>query len=84
MIKAYGKRIIIERFTADDKQGGILIPEGAKKHPYKGKVISVGAELTGKIGEGDIVHYSQFSGVDINGGINIVLMEDDILATESK
>ena len=38
-IKPLGDRLVIRRFEADEKTtGGIILPDGAKNKPQKGKV----------------------------------------------
>jgi chaperonin GroES len=82
-LKAYGKRVIVEPMSAEEKQGGILIPEGAKKRPHKGYVVSTGPEAPG-LKAGTVVYYASFAGTEVESGSKklLVLSEEDILATE--
>ena len=42
-IKPLGDRIVVRRFSAEEKTaGGILLPDTAKNKPQKGKVLAVG------------------------------------------
>ena len=70
-IKPLGDRLVIKRFTADDKTtGGIILPEGAKEKPQKGKVLAVGPGKLSKEGkrtplsvkEGDTVLFTNWAG----------------------
>ena len=90
-IKPLGDRLVIRRFEADDKTaGGIILPEGAKEKPQKGKVVAVGPGKLSKEGkrtplsvkEGDTVLFTNWAGDEFKGkGDNVLLMrEDDVLA----
>lgn len=87
-LQAYGKRVIVEPAKAEAKQGKIYIPDEAKKRPLKGKIISVGAEVT-DLKTGTTVYYAAFSGTEIEAaGAHdvakvLVLNQEDILATEA-
>src|SRR5665213_3366577 len=91
-IKPLGDRLVIRRFAADEKTtGGIILPDGAKEKPQKGKVVAVGPGKLSKEGkrtplsvkEGDTVLFTNWAGDEFKKGAgeNILLMRaDDILA----
>lgn len=82
-LKAYGKRVIVEPAKAETKKGSIIIPEEAKKRPLKGKIISVGSEVS-DLKDGTVVYYAAFSGteVEVDEQKFLVLNHEDVLATE--
>ena len=83
MMKAYGKRLIVERKEADSKVGNIILPEGSKKKTTVGKVLSVGKEVS-DIKENDIVYFAPFSGVEyeLDNKKLVIINAEDILASE--
>lgn len=83
MLKAYGKRLVVERKEADEKVGNIILPEGTKKKTTIGKVLSVGKAIS-DIKQDDIVYFAPFSGVEyeLNNKKFVIINEEDILAFE--
>src|SRR5262245_14972437 len=92
-IKPLGDRIVVERFSADDKTvGGIILPDTAKTKPQKGKVLAVGPGRLNKHGTrtppqlktGDVILFTTWAGDEFKPGSktnNILLMrEEDVLA----
>jgi chaperonin GroES len=92
-IKPLGDRIVVERFSAEEKTtGGILLPDTAKAKPQKGKVVAVGPGRLNKNGTrtplqvkaGDVVLFTTWAGDEFKPGSktnNILLMrEEDVLA----
>ena len=70
---------------AEEKIGGIIIPDTAKEKPQRGEVLAVGKgtkdhEMTVKVG--DNVLSGKYSGteVKVGGEEHLILREDDILA----
>jgi chaperonin GroES len=82
-LNAYGKRVIVEPAKAESKKGSIIIPEDAKKRPLKGKIVSVGSEVT-DLKVGTVVYYAAFSGTEVEFDEQklLVLNQEDVLATE--
>ncbi len=83
-------RVLIRRLeAAEEKRGGIIIPDTAKEKPQQGEIISVGpGRLTedGKrvepeVKKGQRVLIGKYAGteVKIDGQEFIILREDDIL-----
>ena len=78
-------RVLIEPLPAEEKVGGIYIPDTAKEKPQKGKVVAVGPgdkenKITLKVG--DSVLYGKYAGTEINyeGADYLIVREADILA----
>jgi chaperonin GroES len=83
-------RILVERIEeAEQRIGGIIIPDAAKEKPQSGLVIAVG---TGRINdkgqvfpldvkEGETVLFGKYSGseIKIDGKEYLILREDDVL-----
>ncbi|MCL6640394.1 MAG: co-chaperone GroES, partial [Candidatus Rokubacteria bacterium] len=84
-------RIIVERLEeAEQKVGGIIIPDTAKEKPQQGKVIAVGKGKTKDDGsviplevkEGDTILFGKYSGqeIKIDGREYLIMREDEVLA----
>ena len=90
-IRPLHDRIIVKRLAEEVvTKGGIIIPDSAKEKPIQGEVIAVG---TGKLLEGgqvraldvkvgDKVMFGKYSGseIKVDGGEQLILREDEILA----
>ncbi|MEC8537794.1 MAG: co-chaperone GroES [Bacteroidota bacterium] len=84
-LKPLADRVLVEPLAAEEKVGGIYIPDTAKEKPQKGKVVAVGPgdkdnKVTLKVG--DCVLYGKYSGTEINyeGSDYLIMKESDILA----
>lgn len=84
-------RILVQRIEeAEQKVGGIIIPDTAKEKPQQGKVIAVGKgkmKDDGKLApmdvkEGDTILFGKYSGQDINIDREeyMIMREDEVLA----
>jgi chaperonin GroES len=84
-------RIIVERIEeAEQKVGGIIIPDTAKEKPQQGKVIAVGKGKTRDDGSvipldvkaGDTILFGKYSGqeIKIDGREYLIMREDEVLA----
>jgi len=84
-------RIIVQRIEeAEQKVGGIIIPDTAKEKPQQGKVIAVGKGKTKDDGsvipldvkEGDTILFGKYSGqeIKIDGQEYLIMREDEVLA----
>ena len=83
--KPLADRVLVEPLAAEEKVGGIYIPDTAKEKPQKGKVVAVGPgtkdnPVTLKVG--DDVLYGKYSGTELqhDGGDYLIMKENDILA----
>jgi chaperonin GroES len=83
-------RILVERIEeAEQRIGGIIIPDTAKEKPQSGRVIAVGkGRINDKgevfpldIKEGETVLFGKYAGSDIkiDGKEYLILREDDVL-----
>ena len=88
-------RILVERIEeAEQKVGGIIIPDSAKEKPQQGKVIAVGAGKADKDGkripldvkEGDTILFGKYSGqeIKVDGSEYLIMREDEVLAVVTK
>ena len=84
-LKPLADRVLVEPLAAEEKVGGIYIPDTAKEKPQKGKIVAVGPgdkdnKVTLKVG--DCVLYGKYSGTEINyeGSDYLIMKESDILA----
>jgi chaperonin GroES len=84
-------RILVQRIEeAEQKVGGIIIPDSAKEKPQQGKVIAVGAGKPDKDGKrialdvkaGDTILFGKYSGqeVKVDGDDYLIMREDEVLA----
>ena len=90
-IKPLADRVLVKRLEeeAEQKVGGIIIPDTAKEKPQEAEIVAVGpgkvedgqrTELEVKVG--DKVLIGKYSGteVKIEGEDYLIMREDDILA----
>ena len=88
-------RIIVQRLEeAEQRVGGIIIPDTAKEKPQQGKVVAVGKGKTEKDGkitpldvkEGDTILFGKYSGqeIKIEGSEYLIMREDEVLAVVQK
>ncbi len=94
-IKPLHDRVIVKRFTEEEKtKGGIIIPDSAKEAPAEGKVIAVGhgrKDEDGKLHPLDVkvndkVIFSKYAGAEIKleGEEFLIMKEEDILGVIEK
>ena len=84
-IKTLADRVLVKPAVAEEKIGGIIIPDTAKEKPLKGEVLAVGngtkdEDMILKVG--DVVLYGKYSGteVDIDGETYLIMRQSDVLA----
>lgn len=84
-IKPLADRVLVKPAVAEEKIGGIIIPDTAKEKPLKGEVLAVGngtkdEDMILKVG--DVVLYGKYSGteVDIDGETYLIMRQSDVLA----
>ena len=85
-IKPLADRVLIVPAPAEEKVGGIIIPDSAKEKPLKGEVLAVGKgtkdeEMVLKVG--DKVLYGKYAGteIEIEGEKLMIMKQSDVLAT---
>ncbi len=84
-IQPLADRVLVLPAKAEEKVGGIIIPDTAKEKPQRGKVIAVGEGTKDDkmvLKEGDEVLYGKYSGTEIeNEGEKYLMMrQSDVLA----
>ena len=84
-IKPLADRVLVQPAPAEEKVGGIIIPDTAKEKPQRGKVVAVGAGTKDDpmvLKEGDTVLYGKYSGTELeNEGEKYLMMrQSDVLA----
>lgn len=84
-IKPLADRVLVLPAPAEEKVGGIIIPDTAKEKPLHGKIIAVGGgtkDETMVLKEGDEVLYGKYSGteLDYEGTKYLIMRQSDVLA----
>lgn len=84
-IKPLADRVLVLPAQAEEKVGGIIIPDTAKEKPQRGKIVAVGngtkdEEMILKVG--DEVLYGKYAGTELeNEGEKYLMMrQSDVLA----
>lgn len=84
-IKPLADRVLVLPALAEEKVGGIIIPDTAKEKPQRGKVVAVGngtkdEEMILKVG--DEVLYGKYAGTEIEseGEKYLMMRQSDVLA----
>jgi len=84
-IKPLADRVLVLPAPAEEKVGGIIIPDTAKEKPQRGKVVAVGKgtkddEMVLKVG--DTVLYGKYSGTELEyeGEKYLMMRQSDVLA----
>lgn len=70
---------------AEEKVGGIIIPDTAKEKPQRGKVVAVGNGTKDEemiLKEGDTVLYGKYAGteLEVDGEKYLIMRQSDVLA----
>ncbi len=84
-IKPLADRVLVLPAQAEEKVGGIIIPDTAKEKPQRGTVVAVGNGTKDEemiLKEGDTVLYGKYSGTELeNEGTKYLIMrQSDVLA----
>ena len=88
-IKPLADRVLIEPAPAEEKGGGMIIPDTAKERPLHGKVIAAGTGTKDEemiLKEGDEVIYGKYSGTELEfeGNKYLMMRQSDVLAVITK
>ena len=80
---------MIEPAPAEEKVGGIIIPDTAKEKPLHGKVVAAGNGTKDEemiLKEGDEVLYGKYSGTELEfeGNKYLMMRQSDVLAVITK
>lgn len=84
-IKPLADRVLVLPAPAEEKVGGIIIPDTAKEKPQRGRVVAVGQGTKDEqmiLKEGDVVLYGKYAGTELeNDGEKYLMMrQSDVLA----
>ena len=84
-IKPLADRVLVLPAQAEEKVGGIIIPDTAKEKPQRGKIVAVGngtkdEEMMLKVG--DEVLYGKYAGTELEseGEKYLMMRQSDVLA----
>ncbi|MGP1466116.1 MAG: co-chaperone GroES [Porphyromonadaceae bacterium] len=88
-IKPLADRVLILPASAEEKIGGIIIPDTAKEKPLHGTVVAAGngtKEEEMILKEGDEVLYGKYSGTELehDGKKYLIMKQSDVLAVIKK
>ena len=84
-IKPLADRVLILPAPAEEKVGGIIIPDTAKEKPLRGKVVAAGNGTKDEemiLKEGDTVLYGKYGGTELEyeGTKYLMMRQSDVLA----
>ena len=84
-IKPSADRVLILPAPAEEKVGGIIIPDTAKEKPLRGKVVAAGNGTKDEemiLKEGDTVLYGKYAGTELEyeGTKYLMMRQSDVLA----
>ena len=84
-IKPLADRVLVLPAPAEEKVGGIIIPDTAKEKPQRGRIIAVGQgtkDETMVLKENDIVLYGKYAGSELEyeGEKYLIMRQSDVLA----
>ena len=84
-IKPLADRVLILPAPAEEKVGGIIIPDTAKEKPLRGKVVAGGNGTKDEemiLKEGDTVLYGKYAGTELEyeGTKYLMMRQSDVLA----
>jgi chaperonin GroES len=84
-IKPLADRVLVIPAPAEEKVGGIIIPDTAKEKPLRGKVVAVGNGTKDEemvLKAGDEVLYGKYAGteLELDGEKYLIMRQSDVLA----
>ncbi|MBQ2338554.1 MAG: co-chaperone GroES [Prevotella sp.] len=84
-IKPLADRVLIVPAPAEEKVGGIIIPDTAKEKPLRGKVVAVGNGTKDEemvLKTDDMVLYGKYAGteLELDGEKYLIMRQSDVLA----
>ena len=88
-IKPLGDRVLVLPAPAEEKIGGIIIPDTAKEKPLHGKIVAAGQGTKDEemiLKAGDEVLYGKYSGTELEfeGEKYLMMRQSDVLAIIEK
>ena len=84
-IKPLADRVLVLPAPAEEKVGGIIIPDTAKEKPQRGRVIAIGQGTKDEamvLKENDTVLYGTYAGTELEyeGEKYLIMRQSDVLA----
>ena len=84
-IKPLADRVLVLPAPAEEKVGGIIIPDTAKEKPQRGRVIVIGQGTKDEamvLKENDTVLYGKYAGTELEyeGEKYLIMRQSDVLA----
>ena len=88
-IQPLADRVLVLPAPAEEKVGGIIIPDTAKEKPLNGKIVAVGEGTKDEkmiLKEGDNVLYGKYSGteIELDDEKYLMMRQSDVLAIIKK
>lgn len=88
-VKPLADRVLVLPAQAEEKVGGIIIPDTAKEKPQHGKVVATGNGTKDEemvLKEGDEILYGKYSGTELefDGTKYLIMRQNDVLAVVNK
>ncbi|WP_419572157.1 co-chaperone GroES [Prevotella sp.] len=88
-INPLADRVLVLPAQAEEKVGGIIIPDTAKEKPQHGTIVAAGNGTKDEemiLKEGDEVLYGKYSGteLEIEGTKYLIMRQSDVLAVVQK
>ena len=84
-IKPLADRVLVLPTAAEQKVGGIIIPDTAKEKPLRGKIVAAGNGTKDEqmvLKEGDEVLYGKYAGteLELDGTKYLIMRQSDVVA----
>lgn len=84
-IQPLGDRVLVMPAPAEEKIGGIIIPDTAKEKPLRGKIVAAGNGTKDEemiLKAGDEVLYGKYAGTELEfaGEKYLMMRQSDVLA----
>ena len=82
-IKPLADRVLVQPAPAEEKVGGIIIPDTAKEKPQRGKIVAAGDGTKDDpmvLKDGDTVLYGKYAGTEVEGEKYLIMRQSDVLA----
>ena len=88
-IKPLADRVLVLPAQAEEKVGGIIIPDTAKEKPQHGTIVAAGNGTKDEemiLKEGDEILYGKYSGteLEVEGTEYLIMRQSDVLAVVQK
>ena len=88
-IQPLADRVLVLPAPAEEKVGGIIIPDTAKEKPLQGTVVAAGNGTKDEemvLKEGDAVLYGKYAGteVEFEGEKYLIMRQSDVVAVVEK